>query len=99
MSKKFKSIIICGILILTTIPTLISTDKINFVDEPIRDIKNQTVFQTEFFPDFPVMENFQIDLNPIEESSKIIPMDDFNELLKNQNNTIEVSGILKHKDR
>lgn len=29
----------------------------------------------------------------------IIPMDDFNELLKNQNNTIEVSGILKHKDR
>lgn len=79
MNKKLKSIFICGILFLTIIPTFISKSKTNVIDESFKDIKNEAIFQAEFFPDFPVMENFQIDLNSIEESTKIIPLQDLPE--------------------
>jgi len=76
MDKKLKSMFICGILILTTIPAFVSTNKTYINNAPLKDTKNEAVFQTELFPDFPVMENFQISLDPSKESPKPIPQDD-----------------------
>lgn len=76
MDKKLKSVIICGILILTTIPSLASINKTNLKNVSLEDNVNEAVFQTKFFPDFPVMENFQISLDPSKESPKPIPQDD-----------------------
>ena len=71
MDKKLKVILICVILILTTIPTFSSTNNV-----ALTDYNNETVFQTELFPDFPVMEDFQFNLDPIKESPEIIPLVD-----------------------
>ena len=76
MDKKLNSLFICGILILTTITTIVSTNKTNVNNIALKDIKNEAVFQTGLYFDFPVMENFRLSLDPSKESPKPIPKDD-----------------------
>lgn len=76
MYKKLKSIFICGLLLLTIIPTLITTNKTYLNNESFNDVKNEGIFQTVLFPDFPVMENFELIFETIEKSSSIVPLDD-----------------------
>ena len=76
MNRKLKSALICGIFILTAIPPMISINR-NYVNNiSLIDTNAEDVFQTGLFVDYPVMENFQISLDPSKESPKPIPLDD-----------------------
>jgi len=87
MNKKLKSLFICGILILTLIPSLIISDNNTYANNiPLKDYKKDAVFKSELFFDFPVMENFQISLDPAKESPKPKPLDDLPEEFSWANN-------------
>jgi len=75
MKKKLLSTIICLIFILTMIPTTISSNKI-YTDSETLNYPNGSVFQTKFLSDYPVMEDFQIILDPKKETPSPVPLED-----------------------
>jgi hypothetical protein len=76
MEKKIFSVFICLIFVFTILPNIASTNKNNINNISLKETKAEAVFQTQLFFDFPVMENFQISLDPSKESPTPIPLDD-----------------------
>ena len=76
MNRKIKTVFICGILILTMIPGLISSNNNSVNIVYLKDTNNNAALQSELFFDFPVMDNFQLILDPSKETPKPKPLDD-----------------------